>query len=55
MWRFGAERRRKSCPKNPEPKKNMCYKFGSCEGGALLVIMSIIGPRERHDYRERNL
>ena len=27
---------------------------GSCEGGALLVIMSITGPRETHDYL-RNL
>ena len=24
--------------------------FGSCEGGALPVIMSITGPRETHDY-----
>ena len=24
-------------------------------GGALPVIMSIIGPREPHDYRELNL
>ena len=28
---------------------------GLCEGGALLVIMSILGPRETHDYRELNL
>ena len=27
-------------------------QVGSCEGGALPVIMSIIGPRETHDYRE---
>jgi len=26
-----------------------------CEGGALPVTMSIIGPRETHDYRELNL
>ena len=28
---------------------------GSCEGGTLPVIMSIIGPRVTHDYREINL
>ena len=27
-------------------------KVGSCEGGALPVITSIIGPRETHDYRD---
>ena len=27
----------------------------SCEGGALPEIMSIIGPREPHDYRDYNL
>ena len=27
-------------------------KTGSCEGGALPVIMSINGPHETHDYRE---
>ena len=26
----------------------------SCEGGALPVIMSIIGPREPHDYSYRD-
>ena len=29
-----------------------CYK---CEGGALPVIMPIIGPRETHDYGEVEL
>ena len=29
--------------------------IGSCEGGALPVIMSITGPRETHDYRNYNL
>ena len=29
--------------------------LGSCEGGALPVIMSIIGPCEIHDYRNCNL
>ena len=29
--------------------------IGSCEGGALPVIMSITGPREPHDYRDYNL
>ena len=28
---------------------------GTCEGGALPVIMSITGPRETHDYRELTL
>ena len=29
-----------------------CVESGSCEGGALPVIMSINGPRETHDDRE---
>ena len=29
--------------------------IGWCEGGALPVIMPIIGPRKTHDHRELNL
>ena len=30
-------------------------QVGSCEGGALPVIMPITGPRKTHDHRELNL
>ena len=36
----------------PYPKVST---LGSYQGGALPVIMSIIGPQETHDYRNYNL
>ena len=30
------------------------HEFGSCGGGALLVIMPITGSRETDDYRDYN-
>ena len=36
-------------------EKCTCHKPARAGGGALLVIMPIIGPRETHDYREFNL
>ena len=36
------------------PTRLFLLKVGSCEGGALPVIMSIVDPRETHDYRDFN-